>query len=107
MQHGLAAMKVTHALAAIKVIPIEADRTKRSSRACVVCRPAERKRLQALMGDDHVPHRCGRESSYECKECNVALCVDPCFKIYYTYKDHDQAYNRWRNEQDAAVLALM
>ncbi|CAK9832788.1 Histone-lysine N-methyltransferase SETMAR [Anthophora retusa] len=25
-----------------------------------------------------------RESRYECKDCNVGLCVEPCFRIYHT-----------------------
>lgn len=24
------------------------------------------------------------ESRYECKDCNVGLCIDPCFKIHHT-----------------------
>lgn len=29
-----------------------------------------------------------RESRYECKECNVGLCICPCFKIFHTVKDY-------------------
>ena len=29
--------------------------------------------------------RC--ETTYQCKECEVALCVTPCFEIYHTKKD--------------------
>lgn len=25
-----------------------------------------------------------RESRYQCNECNVALCVVPCFSVYHT-----------------------
>lgn len=31
--------------------------------------------------------RIRRESRYECVECNVGLCVDPCFKIYHTVSE--------------------
>jgi hypothetical protein len=26
------------------------------------------------------------KTSYECKECNVGLCVVPCFEAYHTLK---------------------
>ncbi len=29
-------------------------------------------------------NRTRHESRFECVDCNVALCVDPCFRIYYT-----------------------
>ena len=53
-----------------------------------------------------VPHRCkvccvalkekmitGREkkkksTSYKCQQCNVPLCIDPCFGIYHVEKDY-------------------
>ena len=28
-----------------------------------------------------------RETTYQCKEYGVALCVTPCFEIYHTKKD--------------------
>ena len=41
---------------------------KNRNRRCVVCTANDKR----------------RESRYECKNCNVGLCVDPCFKIYHT-----------------------
>nr|XP_033335286.1 piggyBac transposable element-derived protein 4-like [Megalopta genalis] len=41
---------------------------KNRSRRCVVCSANDKR----------------RESKYECKSCNVGLCVDPCFKIYHS-----------------------
>lgn len=41
---------------------------KNRCRRCVVCSANDKR----------------RESTYECKDCNVGLCVDPCFKIYHT-----------------------
>ncbi|CAK9816234.1 PiggyBac transposable element-derived protein 4 [Anthophora plagiata] len=41
---------------------------KNRVRRCVVCTANDKR----------------RESRYECKSCNVGLCVDPCFKIYHT-----------------------
>ena len=28
-----------------------------------------------------------KETSYECRRCDVALCVIPCFEVYHTQKD--------------------
>ena len=28
-----------------------------------------------------------QESRFQCSECGVGLCVDPCFKIYHTIKN--------------------
>ena len=49
--------------------------------------------------------RAGRESSYECRQCSVTLCVDPCFEIYHTASDFTKAYIRWsrRREQGDGV----
>lgn len=44
------------------------------TRICVVC---SRKR-------DTRGHRVRRESRYQCSDCEVGLCVSPCFKIYHT-----------------------
>lgn len=41
---------------------------KNRLRRCVVCKKNDKR----------------RESRYQCEECNVGLCVFPCFKIYHT-----------------------
>lgn len=41
---------------------------KNALRKCIVC---SRKKIR-------------RESRYQCTECDVGLCVQPCFKIYHT-----------------------
>ena len=28
-----------------------------------------------------------KETKYECRQCDVALCIFPCFEIYYTQRD--------------------
>ncbi|XP_014483478.1 PREDICTED: piggyBac transposable element-derived protein 4-like isoform X2 [Dinoponera quadriceps] len=43
-------------------------RGKNRSRRCVVCSKHDKR----------------SESRYECKDCNVGLCIDPCFRIYHT-----------------------
>ena len=40
-------------------------------------------------------------STYEGRECDVGLCVDPCFKIYHISKDLKQAYQRWQGHREA------
>jgi len=59
------------------------------SRSCVVCGPAERQLLKHV-GEKR--KRPGRESSYECVECGVTLCVDPCLMIYHNYTDFVKKY---------------
>ena len=53
------------------------EKKKSPTRVCVVCsqkRDANGKKIQ-------------RESRYFCPDCNVGLCVAPCFKIYHTSQD--------------------
>ena len=57
---------------------------KQKFRSCKVCVPAERK-LDKRQGITR--KRPGRETSYQCKQCGVALCIEICFEIYYTSKD--------------------
>lgn len=38
--------------------------------------------------------RPGRQTSYECEMCNVALGIEPCFEIYHTKQDYVLAYIR-------------
>ncbi|KAG8174874.1 hypothetical protein JTE90_020606 [Oedothorax gibbosus] len=47
---------------------------KNPTRVCVVC----------ALTYDSKGQRIRRESRYQCKKCNVALCVDPCFEKYHT-----------------------
>lgn len=78
---------------------VAAGRKKNISRACVVCSPAERELLERA-GEKR--KRPGRESSYQCDNCKTALCVDPCFRLYHTYKDYNAAYKaRKAAENDA------
>ena len=62
---------------------------KTIARSCAVCVPAERKKDEAVGVKRKRP---GRESAYQCSECQKALCVDPCFRLFHTYKDHVKAY---------------
>lgn len=47
---------------------------KRPSRKCVVC----------AMKTNENGKRVRRETRIECADCNVGLCVVPCFKLYHT-----------------------
>ena len=68
---------------------------KTTTRSCKVCVPAER-RLNKNAG---VKRKCpGHETSYECKDCNVAFCVDPCFGIYHEYKNDEERYMMYKRE---------
>ena len=69
---------------------------KNVSRSCAVCTTAERKKDQAAGVKRKRP---GRESSYQCSDCKKTLCVDPCFRLYHTYKDFVKAYNDWKSPE--------
>jgi hypothetical protein len=51
--------------------PPSAKKVKTMAR-CVVC----------------LSRKLRRESRYECKQCKVALCVEPCFETYHTVEDY-------------------
>ena len=72
----------------------------RVSRGCAVCFIGERKRLESLnIRYIPIPKRPGRESSYECPSCDVALCVTPCYRIYHIKVDIYAAYLKWKEKQ--------
>ncbi|CAH1972326.1 unnamed protein product [Acanthoscelides obtectus] len=53
-------------------VPRKPGSTKVGSRRCWVCSHTKQKQAKR------------KESSYMCPECDVGLCVVPCFKIYHT-----------------------
>lgn len=65
------------------------------TRVCTVCSQSLRSQRKRR-ADSGLPvekrKRVGRESSYECSDCAVTLCVVPCFEIYHTKKDFVSAY---------------
>ena len=70
-------------------IPIPAGK-KKATRNCVVCNPGERKMYKNK--NIKPPNRPGRESIYFCKQCEVALCVVPCFELYHSHQDYILKY---------------
>ena len=85
-----------------KLIPKDGAKKRRVSKRCVVCNPAE-KEILASQGVA-AGTRPGRETSYECKQCLKALCVEPCFELYHSYANYILAYkrNKARGEEAAA-----
>ncbi|XP_062604100.1 piggyBac transposable element-derived protein 4-like [Saccostrea cucullata] len=65
-------------------------------RQCIVCGPAEKEMLPSMRPGEKRPSRCGHTTSYKCKECNVALCLTPCFEIYHTKLEYVLAYKRMK-----------
>ena len=53
--------------------------------------PAERQ-LLAAKGEKR--RRPGRDTSFICPDCNVALCIALCFKLYHKYQEYTLAYKR-------------
>ena len=70
---------------------------KCNTRSCAVCSASEKKLLQ-LQGMAVPGRRVGRESSFECAGCSVALCLIPCFQMYHTEVDIFGAYMKWKGE---------
>lgn len=33
-------------------------------------------------------HKMRAETRFQCKDCNVGLCIEPCFELYHTKKDY-------------------
>ena len=61
------------------------------TRSCAVCFPAQKKIL-ARTGEKR--KRPGKESSFQCTVCKVALCIQDCFQLYHTVQDYVAAYVR-------------
>jgi hypothetical protein len=55
-------------------VPDNGLRRRNPCRKCVVC----------FLKTNANGKRVRRETRFECEECNVGLCVVPCFKIYHT-----------------------
>jgi hypothetical protein len=63
------------------------------ARLCKVCNEAEKNNVDNTI---QKRKRAGHETSYECKDCNVSLCIEPCFRLYHSYQEYVLAYRRWK-----------
>ena len=63
----------------------------RISRACKVCIPAEHE-INRLSNAPKKHKQHGHESSYECAQCMVTLCIDRCLRFYHQHKDYITKY---------------
>ena len=66
------------------------------TRLCTVCNEAE-KYNTCTDNSAKKRKRAGRETSYECSDCKVSLCIEPCFRLYHTCKEYVTAFRRWKN----------
>ena len=73
---------------------IKNEEGKTLSRMCVVCNEALRQVYEAEEETGRKKKRFGHSTTLQCEECNVALCVSPCNRIYHTCKDYVAAYIR-------------
>ena len=71
----------------------------RISRACKVCVPDECE-IDLLSNAPKKRKRHGNESSYECAQCLVTLCIDPCFRFYHQHKDYITKYKSWKRQNN-------
>lgn len=55
--------------------PPPESKKQRVQRACYVCRHTTRRQQQR------------RDTRYHCRECDVALCIEPCFEEYHTVQN--------------------
>ena len=74
-----------------KIVPT--GKKARISRACAVCSVAD-KQVCLTQDPPITKKRYGRESTYECSQCEKALCVAPCHELYHTYSDFVTAFKR-------------
>ena len=76
---------------------IEGNTKNRISRSCKVCVSAERS-MDIATG--RKCKRPGHETSYECAQCEVSLCVVPCFSIYHTQQHYENGYKAWKKASE-------
>jgi len=75
----------------ISKIPVPENHKKKSiQRICKVCSTAERQFFRR--NGEPKRKRAGHETIYECKLCNVSLCLENCFEIFHTQKYYVDAY---------------
>lgn len=67
-----------------------------AKRRCAVCGPGEAELFRSANPGVAMPKRLGRETSFQCKQCQVALCVEPCFELFHTKSEYVLAYKRHR-----------
>ena len=63
----------------------EGGKRKHPSHACFVCNVSKEALSDAGLGDSYKPKKF---PSYWCSICKRALCIDPCFRLYYTEEDY-------------------
>ncbi|XP_052269913.1 piggyBac transposable element-derived protein 4-like [Dreissena polymorpha] len=70
---------------------------KSKSLQCVVCNPA----VAQMLASQGLPkkRRPGHETSFKCRQCDVSLCIVPCFELYHTMQDYILAYKRLQAEE--------
>ena len=78
---GRPAPKVSERLAGRHFVDKFIEGGKTLHRQCIVCGPAERKMCDSSRPGEK--RRFGHMTSY-CKQCNVPLCITPCFEIFHT-----------------------
>ena len=67
---------------------------KRLARLCAVCNAAKRQM------QDPGERLYRKESTLECKACQKALCIVPCFGLFHEYTDAVSAYKRMKRAND-------
>ena len=69
----------------------------RISRSCKVCIPPKHE----IDRSSNAPKKSKQhehESSYECAQCMVTLCIDPCFRFYHQHKDYITKCKSWKRQ---------
>ena len=69
----------------------------RISGSCKVCILAEHE-IHWLSNAPKKRKQHGHDSSYECAQCMVTLCIDSCFRFYHQHKDYITKYKSWKGQ---------
>lgn len=68
------------------------EKRSHGKRQCIVCGPAEAEIFKLQHPGVKPPKRTGRETCFQCQQCHVALCIEPCFQLYHTKSEYISAY---------------
>ena len=63
----------------------EMGRRKHLSHACFICNVSKEVLSDASFEDSYKPKKY---TPYWCSICKCTLCIDPCFRLYYSKKDY-------------------
>ena len=73
--------------------PAQGAKWMKPSRACFACNFSAKEITSMGYHGPKIAKEC---TSYFCKDCDVALCIHPCFKIYQTEDNYKKKLLEYR-----------